>query len=81
MEIIGQNYANFGKYLRCSIFDYLIVSLILTSALYHYSKVLSFDQKGHVNNTSTMQFFTEISRNTQSKSNTLPFTKCLGFPK
>ena len=33
---------------------------------------------GHVNNIPTMQFFTEISRNTQSKSyNMLSFTECV----
>ena len=32
---------------------------------------------GHVNNISTMQFFTGISRNTQSKSYILSLTECV----
>ena len=36
---------------------------------------------GHVNSIPTMQFFTGISRNTQSKSYMLSLTKCLGIPK
>ena len=34
-------------------------------------------QIGHVNNIPTMQFFTGISRNTQSKSYRLSLTECV----
>ena len=52
----------------------VLVCLYLSSVL--SSKLLSL-QIGHVNNIPAMQFFTGISRNTQSKSDMLSFTECI----
>ena len=49
--------------------------------LIEYEYAVSLRLIGHVINIPTMQFFTGISRHTQSKSYMLSLTKCLGIPK